>query len=317
MAQFVAHSHHHHNVSSAALTDTGIRALKVSLVILGATAAAQALVVWLTGSVALLADTVHNFSDAFVSLPLWLAFAISRRKATERYPYGFHRVEDLVGLGVVLVIAVSGLWTSYESIRRLLYPSTPQNILLAIAAGVIGGLGNELVARYRLKVGREIHSHALMAEGHHARVDALTSLGVIVGLLFVAFGFPLADPMAGLIITLFIFSIVFEVGKDLLTRIVGRTEDHDLENIRTIAGQVAGVKEVGSIRLQWLGHRCFAEMCVAVSPLISVAEAHHISENVRHELLHHLSSLVDVTIHADPYAAGASDPFHKLTAHHF
>jgi cation diffusion facilitator family transporter len=189
MAQFVAHSHHHHNVSSAALTDTGIRVLKISLVILGATAAAQALVVWLTGSVALLADTVHNFSDAFVSLPLWLAFAISRRKATERYPYGFHRIEDLVGLGVVLVIAVSGLWTGYESIRRLLYPSMPQNILLAIAAGVIGGLGNELVARYRLKVGREIHSHALMAEGHHARVDALTSLGVIVGLLFVALDF--------------------------------------------------------------------------------------------------------------------------------
>jgi cation diffusion facilitator family transporter len=317
MAQFFAHSHHHHNVSSAALTDAGIRALKVSLVILGATAAAQALVVWLTGSVALLADTVHNFSDAFVSLPLWFAFAISRRKATERYPYGFHRVEDLVGLGVVLVITVSGLWTGYESIRRLLYPSTPQNILLAIAAGVLGGLGNELVARYRLKVGREIHSHALMAEGHHARVDALTSLGVVVGLLFVAFGFPLADPLAGLIITVFIFSIVFEVGKDLLTRIVGKTEDHELDEIRTIASGVEGVKEVGSIKVQWLGHRCFAEMCVAVSPLISVAEAHHISENVRHELLHHLSSLVDVTIHADPYAAGASDPFHNLTAHHF
>ena len=269
MSQVFAHSNHHHNVSSVALTDTGIRALKVSLVILGATAAAQALVVWLTGSVALLADTVHNFSDAFVSLPLWLAFAISRRKATERYPYGFQRVEDLVGLGVVLVILGSALWTGYESVQRLIHPTVPHNIAVGIAAGLVGGLGNEIVARYRLTIGNEIHSHALMAEGYHARVDALTSLGVVVGLIFVALGFPLADPLVGLIITAFIFSIVFEVGKNLLTRIVGKTEDHDLDEIRTIAKEMDGVKEVGSIKLQWLGHRCFAEMCVAVSPLIS------------------------------------------------
>jgi cation diffusion facilitator family transporter len=317
MSQLLAHSHHHHNVSSVALTESGIRALKVSLVILGATAAAQALVVWLTGSVALLADTVHNFSDALVSLPLWFAFAISKRKATPRYPYGFYRVEDLVGLGVVFVIAVSGIWTAYESVQRLINPSTPQNISLAIAAGVIGGLGNEIVARYRLKVGIEIHSHALMAEGHHARVDALTSFGVVIGLTFVWLGFPLGDPLAGLIIILFIFSIVLEVGKDLLTRIVGKTEDHELDEIRTIARYVEGVKEVGSIRLQWLGHRCFAEMCVAVSPLISVIEAHKITENVRHDLLHRVSALVDVTIHADPYSPESNDSFHDLTAHHF
>jgi len=317
MEELLHHSHRHHDISAFTGSERGVRALKVSLVILGATAAAQAVVVWLTGSVALLADTVHNFSDALVSLPLWFAFAISERKATPRYPYGFYRVEDLVGLGVVLVIAVSGIWTAYESVQRLIYPSTPQQIALAIAAGVIGGLGNEIVARYRLTVGREIHSHALMAEGHHARVDALTSLGVVVGLVFVALGFPLADPLAGLIITVFIFSIVFEVGKDLLTRIVGRTEDHELDEIKTIAKGVEGVKEVGSLRLQWLGHRCFAEMCVAVSPLISITEAHKITEDVRHELLHHLSALVDVNIHADPFTADFPDPHHHVTAHHF
>jgi cation diffusion facilitator family transporter len=317
VSQLLPHSHHHHNVASADLTESGIRALKVSLAILGATAAAQAVVVSLSGSVGLLADTVHNFSDALVALPLWFAFAISKRKATPRYPYGFYRIEDLVGLGVVLIIAASAVWTGYESIERLLHPTVPRNIPLVIAAGLVGGLGNEIVARYRLKVGREIHSHALMAEGHHARVDALTSFGVVVGLVFVALGFSLADPLAGLVITILILSVVFEVGKDLLTRILGKAEDRDLEEIRTIASGVEGVKKVGSIKVQWLGHRCFAEMCVAVSPLISVADAHHISENVRHELLHHLSSLVDVTIHADPYAAGVSDPFHNLTAHHF
>ena len=312
-----SHSHYHANLSVFASSEKGIRTLKISLWVLGVTAAAQAIAVWLTGSVALLADTVHNFSDAFVSLPLWIAFAISKRKATERYPYGFHRVEDLVGLGVVLVIAASGIWTAYESVQRLIYPSTPQQIALAIAAGVIGGLANEIVARYRLKVGREIHSHALMAEGYHARVDALTSLGVVVGLVFVALGFPLADPLAGLIITVFIFSIVFEVGKDLLIRVVGRTEDHDLDEIRTIASQVDGVKGVGAIKLQWLGHRCFADICVAVLSQVSVADAHRITEDVRHELLHHLPTLVDVTIHADPFTTESPDPFHDLTAHHF
>ena len=315
MSGILPHSHQH--VSAAALTESGIRTLKVSLLVLSLTAATEALVVWLSGSVALLADTVHNFSDALVALPLWFAFAISKKKATARYPYGFHRVEDLVGLGVVSTIGASGLWTGYESIQRLIYPSMPKNIALAIAAGMIGGLGNELVARYRLKVGREIHSHALMAEGHHARVDALTSLGVVVGLVFVALGWPLADALAGLVVSILIFSIVFEVGGDLFTRIGGRTEDHELEEIRTIASRVEGVKEIGSIKLQWLGHRCFAEMCVAVSPLISVTEAHKITEDVRHELLHHVSALVDVTIHADPYTAGTADPFHALTAHHF
>jgi cation diffusion facilitator family transporter len=193
-------------------------------VVLGVPTLAQAAVVSLTGSVALLADTVHNFSDALVALPLWFAFSLSRKKATPNYPYGFHRVEDLVGLIVFLVIAASGVWTGYESIQRLLISNFAQNISLAIAAGLIGGLGNEIVARYRLKIGEQIHSHALMAEGHHARVDALTSLGVVVGLGLVALGFPLADPLAGLVITVFIFSIVFEVGKDLLSRIVGKTE---------------------------------------------------------------------------------------------
>jgi cation diffusion facilitator family transporter len=267
--------------------------------------------------VGLLADTVHNVSDALVALPLWFAFSISRKKATPRYPYGFYRIEDLVGLGVVLIIAASGVWTGYESIQRLIHLTAPQNVLLAIAAGLIGGLGNEIVARYRLKVGRQIHSHALMAEGHHARVDALTSLGVVVGLVFVMLGFPLADPLAGLVITVLIFSIVIEVGKDLLSRMVGKTGDNDLEQIRTVATRVAGVEEVGSIKLQWLGHRCFAEICVAVSPVLSVTEAHKITEDVRHELLHHLSALVDVNIHADPFTTDFPDPHHHVTAHHF
>ena len=313
----LGHSHHHHDPTESTGTARGIQALKFSLWVLGLTAAAQAVVVWLSGSVALLADTVHNLSDALVALPLWFAFSISKRKPTPHYPYGFYRVEDLVGLGVLLAIFASGIWTGYESIQRIINPKVPQNILLGIVAGLVGGLGNEVVARYRLKVGREIRSLALMAEGHHARVDALTSLGVVVGLGLVALGFPLADPIVGLILTAFIFSIVIEVGKDLILRVVGKADAHEIEEIRRVVKKIVGVEGVGSIKLQWLGHRCFADLCISVSPLISVSEAHRITEGVRHELLHHIPALVDVTIHADPHTAESPDPFHDLTEHHF
>lgn len=316
-AKIEFHSHHHRDVSGLTGAGKGIRALKVSLGILGLTSAAQAVVVWITGSVALLADTVHNFSDALVALPLWFAFSISKKKPTPHYPYGFYRVEDLAGLCVLLAIFASGLWTGWESIQRIINPKVPQNILLGIVAGFVGGLGNEIVARYRLTVGNEIRSLALMAEGHHARVDALTSLGVVVGLGLVALGFPLADPIAGLIITALIFSIVFEVGKDLIPRLLGKTEDHDVDEIKSIAGRVDGVKEVGPVKLQWSGHRCFAELCIAVLSHVSVADAHQITEHVRHELLHNFPALLDVAIHADPYHPGSPDPFHDFTAHHF
>ena len=312
-----SHSHHHGDISGFINTEKGIRTLKVSLGVLGLTAAAQAVVVWLSGSVALLADTIHNLSDALVALPLWFAFEISKRKPTQHYPYGFYRVEDLAGLAALMAIFASGLWTGWESIQRIINPKVPQNILLGIVAGFVGGLGNEIVARYRLKVGNEIRSLALMAEGHHARVDALTSLGVVLGLGLVALGFPLADPIVALIITAFIFSIVFEIGKDLVPRIVGKADVDEIEEIRRVARKIEGVEGVGNIKLQWLGHRCFADLCVSVSPLISVSEAHRITEGVRHELLHHISALVDVTIHADPYTEVSPDPFHDLTAHHF
>jgi cation diffusion facilitator family transporter len=312
-----SHPHHHGNASDFINTEKGIQALKFSLWVLGLTAAAQTVVVWLTRSVALLADTIHNFSDALVALPLWFAFSISKRKPTQHYPYGYYRVEDLAGLGVLLAIFASGIWTGWESIQRIIDPEAPRNIALGIVAGFVGGLGNEIVARYRLKVGKEIRSLALMAEGHHARVDALTSLGVILGLGLVALGFPLADPIMGLIISAFIFSIVFEVGRDIIPRIVGKADADEVEEIRSAAKRIEGVGGVSGIKLQWLGHRCFADLCISVSPMISVSEAHRITEGVRHELLHHIAALVDVTIHADPYTEESPDPFHDLTAHHF
>ena len=158
----------------------GIRAVKISLILLAITATLQIVVVVRSGSVALLADTIHNFSDALTAVPLWVAFVLSRRAATRRYTYGYGRVEDLAGLFIVTMIALSAVLAGYESIRRLFEPQPLTNLGWVLAAALIGFAGNELVAVYRIRVGRRIRSAALVADGLHARTDGFTSLAVVL-----------------------------------------------------------------------------------------------------------------------------------------
>jgi cation diffusion facilitator family transporter len=132
----------------------------------------------ISGSVALLADTHHNFADALAAVPLWIAFAVSRRSATRRYTNGYGRVEDPAGLFIVIMIIQSALLAGYESIRRFFAPQPIANLVLFLIAGVIGFAGNELVAVYRIRVGRRIGSAALVADGVHARAGRFTSLAV-------------------------------------------------------------------------------------------------------------------------------------------
>ena len=192
-----SHSHSHTDKVDDALRDSaaGIRTVKISLVVLGITAVAQLVVVALSGSVALFADTVHNFSDALTAVPLWIAFAVSLRSATRRYTDGFGRVEDLAGLFVVAVIAISAVVTAVEAVRRLIDPVSLSHLGWVAVAGVVGFIGNEIVAMYRTRVGRRIGSAALRADGLHARTDGLTSLAVVVGAAGAALGFPAADPI--------------------------------------------------------------------------------------------------------------------------
>ena len=196
------HGHDHTDKVDDALRDSaaGIRAVKISLVVLGITAVAQLVVVALSGSVALFADTVHNFSDALTAVPLWIAFAVSRRSATRRYTYGFGRVEDLAGLFVVAVIAISALVAAVAAVRRLIDPVPLSHLSWVAVAGVVGFIGNEVVAVYRIRVGRRIGSAALRADGLHARTDGLTSLAVVAGAAGTALGYPAADPIVGLLI---------------------------------------------------------------------------------------------------------------------
>jgi cation diffusion facilitator family transporter len=314
---FVAHSHDPGDSIDEALTSDarGIRALKLSLLILGITAVAQLAVVIVSGSVALLADTIHNFSDALTAIPLWIAFALGARAATRRYTFGYRRAEDLAGLFVLLMIAGSAVLAAYESISRLVNPQPITNIPIVLAAGVIGFLGNEAVALYRIRVGRSIGSAALVADGYHARTDGLTSLAVVGGALGVAAGYPLADPLVGLLITAVILVVLKQATGQMLGRLMDAVEPELVEQVETIAASVPEVQSVDRLRLRWLGHALEASMAITVDCDMTVSEGHRVSEEVRHRLLHEVDRLDTAVIHVNPCGHAGEDA-HALTRHH-
>ena len=205
-------------------TERGIWALKITLVALIATALFQMAVVTISGSVALLADTLHNFSDALSSIPLWLAFILAQRARNRRFTYGYGRAEDLAGMLIVVMLFGSALVVFYESIQKILNPQPISNLGWVAAASLIGFAGNELVAWFRIRVGHQIGSAALVADGMHARTDGLTSLGVLVGAIGVWLGFPLADPLIGFAIGVAILFIVWGAGREMWLRIMDATD---------------------------------------------------------------------------------------------
>lgn len=308
--------HHHRAPSAPDVTIRGIWALKVSLAALLATALLQAAVVLLSGSVALLADTLHNVADALTTVPLWVAFRLGQRDRTARFSYGYHRAEDAAGLVILAVILGSAVWVGYEVVSRFLVPVAPTHLPIAMAAAIVGAIGNEAVARVRLRVGRQIGSAALVADGQHARIDALTSLAAFAGLAGVSLGYPLADPLAGLLITLAIVAIVWEVSRDILARFMDAIDPEVLSHIARVGRGLAGVREMYDLRARWLGHRLYAEATISVDGSLSVIEGHRIAEEARHTLLHEIPYLADALIHVDPVEV-VPGTHHTITAHHF
>lgn len=292
----------------------GLRALAVSFGLLVVTALLQLGVVALTGSVALLSDAIHNFSDAFSALPLAIAFTLGRRAATRRLPHGYGRAEDLAGLVVVALIAASALLAGYEAVSRLLAPAPVRSPGLVALAALIGAGGNELVARYRIRVGRQVGSAALVADGLHARSDALTSLAVLLGAAGVALGVPAADPAVGLLIVVAILFVLRDAAREVIGRLMDAVDPAAAERVEALATAITGVQSVHAVRLRWAGHTLSASLAVVVDAQLSVADGHHIAERVRHELLHHVEHLATVTVHVDPSAPGA-DP-HAPLSHH-
>jgi cation diffusion facilitator family transporter len=307
------HSHDAADSVDAALASSaeGIRALWTSLLVLGATALAQLVVVVLSGSAALLADTIHNFSDALTAVPLWIAFVLGRRAATRRYTYGYGRAEDLAGVFIVAVIALSAVVAGYESIHRLVEPQPVQNVGAVLAAGVIGFLGNELVAIHRIRVGRRIGSAALVADGLHARTDGFTSLAVVVAALGVLAGFPLADPIVGLLITVAILVVLRGAAVDIYRRLMDAVDPRLVDTAEAAVRGVPGIEAVEELRLRWSGHRMRAEVGIAVDAGLDLVAAHDIATAVQHRLLHDVPRLVAATVHVGPHGDD-----HAVLAHH-
>ena len=309
--------HSHGAMDRVVLTSRrGIWATKVSLVVLLATAAMQVVIVIYTGSVALLADTIHNFGDAATALPLWAAFTLARRRPTRRFTYGFGRAEDLAGLLIVLAILTTGIFAGYESITRLSDPPDIDYIWAVALAAVVGFVGNEGVALFRIKVGKEIGSAALVADGLHARVDGLTSLAVLVGAMGVWLGAPLADPIVGVVITVAIFRIVFESGKSVIARLLDGVEPEVIDEVREVLRATDGVEEVTEVRVRWLGHSMLAEVNLAVRPDLSVEKGHQIAQEAHHQLMHHLQYLSNATVHVDPVGSSGEEHHQRAADHH-
>jgi cation diffusion facilitator family transporter len=274
----------------------------------------QAVMVWMSGSVALLADTIHNVGDAATALPLGLAFVLARRPPSPRFTYGLGRAEDLAGVVIVGLIAVSALVAGYASLTRLLHPQPLTHLGALAAAAILGFVGNEAVALFRIRVGREIGSAALVADGYHARVDGLTSLAVLGGAVGVWLGYPLADPLIGVLITVVIVRIVWQSSATIVVRLLDGVDPAVIGEITHAVQHIPEVCAVTQVRVRWLGHRLHAELNITVPPDLSVAQGHAIATEARHQLLHHVPHLANALIHVDPVDASGEE-HHRIATH--
>lgn len=317
---FHLHGHSHKNdqlVSDRAFLDNeeGIRTVWLALAALTITSLLQVVIVAWSGSVALLADTIHNIGDTLNSVPLLIAFYLSRRAATRRYTYGFGKAEDVAGIFIVLSIAVSAGVVFYESIQKFLNPEPMSNLGWVAAAAIIGFLGNEAVALLQIRTGRKIGSAALIADGLHARTDGLTSLAVLIAAAGTWLGFPVLDPIIGILIGVAILFITRDAITTMWYRLMDAIEPEYMDQAEAAIMRQPGVAELGRLRMRWMGHRLQAEVHIAVDPHLTTLESHQIAEQVRHELFHQLPTLSEAIVHLDPLLE-PPDQAHELTLHH-
>ena len=306
------HGHSHGAVDASILTsERGIWAIRWSFVVLFFTALIQVYVFYRSSSVGLLADTIHNFSDAATAVPLWIAFTLVRRRPSNRFPYGLGRVEDLAGVTIVFVILFSAVAAGYESVHRFFHPVTVSHLYAVMFASVVGCVGNEVAAIIRIRVGKEIESAALIADGHHARVDGLASLAVLFGALGVKLGYPLADPIVGILITLIIGKVVWDSVIAIFSRMLDGVDPALIPQLTDIARRTEGVAEVGEVRARWLGHRLMAEVTFGVSGELTVENGHEIAKRVQENIQDALPHVAAVSVHVDPSGELGEEHHHR------
>jgi len=255
------------------------RAVAVSAVGLGATGLIELLLAVLTGSVGLLGDAIHNLSDVSTSAVVFLGFRLSRRPATERYPYGLERAEDLAGIGIAIVIWASAAFAGYESIHKLLRNGPTTHLAAGIAGAIIGIVGNVVVARYKLVVGRRINSATLVVDARHSWLDALSSAGALAGLIAVAAGQSWGDPVAGLAITAVICHVGYEVTGDVVHRLADGVDPSVITTAEAAAGSVPGVRHAHA-RARWIGRTLRVEIEGWVDPGLPARDADTVGRHV-------------------------------------
>jgi cation diffusion facilitator family transporter len=314
---FRPHSHEAADKVDKALEASaeGMRALWISLLVLGITTIIQALVVVVSGSVALLGDTMHNAADALTAVPLGIAFLLGRRPPNRRYTYGYGRAEDLAGVVVLVAIAASAAVAAIEAVDRLVHPRPVSNLVMVAGAAIVGFLGNQWVAQYRIRVGRKIGSAALVADGLHARTDALTSLTVLAGAGGAALGWGWADPVVGLVIAVVILTVLYQAAREVYRRLMDAVDPDLVDQVEVVLRGTPGVLDVGEIRLRWIGHRLRAECAVVVDADSTILQAHQVAVDVEHALIHAIPRLSAAHVHADPYASEGVDHHGALAGH--
>jgi cation diffusion facilitator family transporter len=270
------------------------RAVAVSAIGLGATGLVELLLAVVTGSVGLLGDAIHNLSDVSTSAVVFLGFRLSRRPPTERYPYGLERAEDLAGVGIAVVIWASAVFAGLESIRKLIEHGHTAHIGAGIAGAVLGIVGNQVVARYKLRVGKRINSATLIADARHSWLDALSSAGALAGLIAVALGQPWGDPVAGLAVTAFICHVGYEVTKDVVRRLADVVEPEVIAAAEAAAGSIPGVLHAHA-RARWTGRTLRVEIEGWVDPELPVREADALGRLVASEISRQLPEAGSLT----------------------
>ncbi|WP_037582454.1 cation diffusion facilitator family transporter [Phaeacidiphilus oryzae] len=313
------HSHEAMDKVDSAVTASreGMRTLWLSFGILGLTTLVEAAIVTLSGSVALLGDTIHNAADALTALPLGLAFLLGRRAANRRYTYGYGRAEDLAGIAIVLTIAASSALAGYQAVARLLDPQPVSHLWAVAAAALTGFAGNEWVARYRIRTGRRIGSAALVADGLHARTDGFTSLAVLLGAGGAALGWRWADPVVGLLITAAILMVLKGAAREVFRRLMDSVDPALVDAAEAALREVDGVLGIGQVRMRWIGHALRAEADIVVEPHLTVVSAHALAVSAEHALIHAVPRLTAATVHTDhlPETRNAPDA-HAGLSHH-
>ena len=298
------HDHNHADLAGdRAFLDNqlAVRTVWIALIALGLTTALQVIIYIASGSVALLADTVHNLGDALNSIPLLFAFYIARRAANKRYTYGYGRLEDIAGVFIVISIGFSAAYILYESVQRLLNPLPLENLEWIALAALVGFVGNELVAIMQIRVGRRIGSDAMIADGQHALIDGLTSLAVLIAVVGTLIGVPILDPIVGIAIAIAIVGITWNAIKAIWYRMMDAVDPHLVEHVEAHVLALDGVKSIETLRLRWVGHRMYGVMKIAVPADLSMEAVGEIVQAIQREASHVIPQLEELTVQASAH----------------